>query len=62
MASSYDDEDFPEPDYGTDGPYPGHSVRSDCNCDLCKYERFVYFLDRIEAERTQKDWDERRET
>lgn len=51
MASNFD---AVEPE-----PYPGHTVRDDCNCDLCKYERFVYILDRFEAEASQKDWDER---
>ena len=55
MASEYNDENLPEPD-----DY-GHSKRTDCNCELCKYERFVYVLDRFEAEQTQKEWDERGE-
>lgn len=39
--------------------YPGHDrSRSDCSCDLCKFERFVLVLDRIEAEQTQKEFDE----
>lgn len=53
MSSNYDDSDFPEPE-----SYPGHERRDDCGCDVCKFERFVYVIDRLEAEKAQKDWEE----
>lgn len=55
MASNFNEEEFlPEPD-------STHSNRPDCGCLYCKFERFVYILDRIEAEQTQREWDQQQE-
>lgn len=40
--------------------YPDHQEDNQaCPCEICRFERFIFILDRLEAEQADKDAEQR---